>query len=101
MEFIKEEKRITWNKLKFRIQKRNVLKDGINFKSILKDILEFRLFNKIDLDDILIVMIRKPFDRSRLSNLTSTLDNQRFPIRIVFPSLQIVIDLPLKQLIHI
>lgn len=93
-----KEKRVTGYKLQFRIKQGDVLQNRINFKPIFKDIPIPLLLYKINLNNTLIVLAGKPFNRTSLANLSGTFNNKWFTVWIVLPFQQVVVYLSLSSL---
>ena len=79
---IKEQERSTWNESQHRIQCRHPLYDILCLIAICRNLLELRLKNEIDFDDIFIIGVSEVPNRLRLANLTSTFNKKRLTVGI-------------------
>lgn len=96
MQFVEKENCIARFKLLFRIEQGYILDDGINLIAVIENTPVLLLLNKIYFNDICVILFSKPLDGAGLSNLTGSLNNQWFSIRIILPLRKISIDFSLK-----
>ena len=101
LQLIKEKQCFTRNKLKRRIEQRDVFENRIHLKAVIEDLSILYLLYKIYLDNMLIMLGRKKFYGASFPDLASPFHDKRLPIRIAFPRHQISIYLSFEQLFHI